>query len=193
MAASILLLNRLRNLTVAKPRSKPFRYGVAILCVAGVASAQAAIFGSSAPWFLYTPAVVLLTLFLGRGPGIAATALSAIGAGMVVVRADEPLLLTPVHWAASIIFVLTTLGLVALVEALRTALLDADRLRDERERAIVVLAEREAFLSSVLGSSTDCIKVLDLDGKLTFMSEGGQRVMEVSDFNAVAGCPWSDF
>ncbi len=25
--------------------------------------------------------------------------------------------------------------------------------------------------------------------KLTFMSEGGKRVMEVSDFNAVAGCP----
>ena len=45
----------------------------------------------------------------------------------------------------------------------------------------------------MLGSSTDCIKVLDLDGKLTFMSEGGQRVMEVSDFNAISGCPWPDF
>ena len=25
------------------------------------------------------------------------------------------------------------------------------------------------------------------------MSEGGQRVMEVSDFNAIRGCPWTDF
>lgn len=25
------------------------------------------------------------------------------------------------------------------------------------------------------------------------MSEGGQRVMEVSDFNAIRGCPWPDF
>lgn len=25
------------------------------------------------------------------------------------------------------------------------------------------------------------------------MSEGGQTVMEVSDFNDVAGCPWPDF
>ncbi len=51
----------------------------------------------------------------------------------------------------------------------------------------------EAFLQSVLASSADCIKVLDLDGKLAFMSEGGQRVMEVSDFNAIRGCPWQDF
>ena len=193
MTASTALLNRLRDITVARPRPKPIRYGAAVLAVSVVALVQAAMLGSSAPWFLYTPAVVLLTLFLGRGPGILATILSAIGAGLVVMRADEPLLLTPVHWGASVIFVLTTLGLVTLVEALRTALLDADRLREERERALVVTAEREAFLSGVLGSSTDCIKVLDLDGKLTFMSEGGKRVMEISDFNAVAGCPWPDF
>ena len=49
------------------------------------------------------------------------------------------------------------------------------------------------FLHSVLASSNDCIKVLDLDAKLVFMSEGGQRVMEVSDFNAIQGCPWPDF
>ena len=49
------------------------------------------------------------------------------------------------------------------------------------------------FLRSVLASSGDCIKVLDLDGRLVFMSEGGQRVMEVSDFNAIRGCPWPDF
>jgi len=49
------------------------------------------------------------------------------------------------------------------------------------------------FLRSVLASSADCIKVLDLDANLVFMSEGGQRVMEVSDFNAIRGCSWPDF
>jgi PAS domain S-box-containing protein len=193
MVASTALLNRLRDLTIARPRPKPIRFGIAILVVAVVALVQTAMFGSSAPWFLYTPAVVLVTLFLGRGSGVLATILSALGAGMVVVKADQPLLLSPVHWGASVIFIVTTLGLVALVEALRTALLDADRLREDREQALVLTAEREAFLSGVLGSSTDCIKVLDLDGKLPFMSEGGQRIMEVSDFNDIAGCPWPDF
>lgn len=49
------------------------------------------------------------------------------------------------------------------------------------------------FMRSVLAASDDCIKVLTLDGALSFMSEGGQRVMEVSDFNAIKGCPWPDF
>ncbi len=61
------------------------------------------------------------------------------------------------------------------------------RLEAERQRA-----EAE-FLRGVLASSADCIKVLDLDARLVFMSEGGQRVMEVSDFNAIKGCPWPDF
>lgn len=50
-----------------------------------------------------------------------------------------------------------------------------------------------AFLRSVLASSGDCIKILDLDAKLIFMSDGGQRVMEVGDFSAIEGCPWPDF
>ena len=41
--------------------------------------------------------------------------------------------------------------------------------------------------------SGDCIKILDLDGRLQFMSEGGKRVMEVADFSVLKGCPWPDF
>lgn len=55
------------------------------------------------------------------------------------------------------------------------------------------LRETRELNTRVLASSNDCIKVLDLDGKLSFMSEGGMRVMEVSDFNAIRGCPWPDF
>jgi len=55
------------------------------------------------------------------------------------------------------------------------------------------LRDTQEFNSRVLASSNDCIKVIGLDGKLAFMSEGGMKVMEVSDFNAVKGCPWPDF
>lgn len=48
-------------------------------------------------------------------------------------------------------------------------------------------------MRSLLAASDDCIKVIALDGTLSFMSEGGQRTMEVSDFNALRGCPWPDF
>ena len=50
-----------------------------------------------------------------------------------------------------------------------------------------------AFLARILAASNDCIKVLDLDARLVFMSEGGKRVMEVEDFEAIRGCPWPDF
>lgn len=62
----------------------------------------------------------------------------------------------------------------------------------EREVAGAQRADSE-FLRSVLASSGDCIKVLDLDAKLMFMSDRGQAVMEVSDFNAIRGCDWTDF
>jgi len=48
-------------------------------------------------------------------------------------------------------------------------------------------------LRGILSGCGDCIKILDLDGRLQFMSEGGKRVMEVDDFEALKGCPWPDF
>lgn len=51
----------------------------------------------------------------------------------------------------------------------------------------------ENFVRAALAASDDCIKIVDLDGGLLFMSEGGQRVMEVDDFEAIKGCPWPDF
>ncbi|MEH3105056.1 MAG: GAF domain-containing protein [Sphingomonas phyllosphaerae] len=63
----------------------------------------------------------------------------------------------------------------------------------ERRRAEKEAKETAAFLSSVLAASTDCIKVVELDGRLSFMTDGGMKVMEISDFNAVRGCLWPNF
>jgi PAS domain S-box-containing protein len=55
------------------------------------------------------------------------------------------------------------------------------------------LAASEEFTRRLLASSDDCIKVLDPEGHLRFMSEGGKRVMEVDDFGKIEGCRWTDF
>ena len=83
-------------------------------------------------------------------------------------------------------------ALSAEIARLRQQLAEAER-RASRSVAEGAHGTEAEFLRSVLASSSDCIKVLDLDGRLVFMSEGGQRVMEVSDFNAIRGCPWPDF
>jgi two-component sensor histidine kinase len=64
-------------------------------------------------------------------------------------------------------------------------------LNSELRAASVV--EHDDLLRGVLAGCGDCIKILDLDGRLQFMSEGGKRVMEVEDFGALKGCPWPDF
>lgn len=62
-----------------------------------------------------------------------------------------------------------------------------------RKQAEIALAESEEFTRRLLASSTDCIKVLDFEARLRFMSEGGMQVMEVDDFSRIAGCRWTDF
>jgi PAS domain S-box-containing protein len=55
------------------------------------------------------------------------------------------------------------------------------------------LEEKEAFLRCIVTSSADCIKVLDLSGKIEWMSDGSLVAMEISVFSDVAGANWPGF
>ena len=55
------------------------------------------------------------------------------------------------------------------------------------------LAGNAAILHGVLAGCGDCIKILDLDGRLQFMSEGCKRIMQVDDLGELGGCPWPEF
>ena len=68
-------------------------------------------------------------------------------------------------------------------------------LRDRTEQRLATEAQRTdaEFLRSVLTSSGDCIKVLDLEGRLLFMNDGGQRIMGITEFATLKGTFWQDF
>ena len=51
----------------------------------------------------------------------------------------------------------------------------------QRKRAERALRESEELKRRIIESSSDCIKVLDLDGNLLFMSSGGQQLLEIDD------------
>src|SRR5580704_15585163 len=68
-----------------------------------------------------------------------------------------------------------------------------DALNRELAAASPELVGSGDLLRGILSGCGDCIKVLDLDGRLQFMSDGGKRVMEVDNFAALRGCPWPDF
>ena len=68
-----------------------------------------------------------------------------------------------------------------------TAIETTRRVQAERE-----LREGEEFKNRIIESTADCIKVLDLEGRLQWISRGGQRALELDDFDAVRGMSWFD-
>jgi PAS domain S-box-containing protein len=63
----------------------------------------------------------------------------------------------------------------------------------ERKRAEDALRESNEFLRSVVESSRDCIKVLDLEGRLQWISAGGQHLMEIEDAKPLLQKSYPDF
>lgn len=62
--------------------------------------------------------------------------------------------------------------------------------------AVEYLRSSGLSLSSVVlalfDQSDDCIKVMDRDGRLTFMNCNGRQAMEVDDFGSISGCNWPE-
>jgi PAS domain S-box-containing protein len=55
------------------------------------------------------------------------------------------------------------------------------------------LRRSEEFNRRILENNKDCIKVIDLEGRLLYMNDGGKKLMEISDFAAVCGNSWVEF
>jgi PAS domain S-box-containing protein len=61
------------------------------------------------------------------------------------------------------------------------------------QQATQSLSKNSEFVWQVLESNHDCIKVIDLEGALLYMNQGGQLVMEIDDFAQVKQAPWLSF
>jgi len=64
-----------------------------------------------------------------------------------------------------------------------TAIKDAER----------ALRQSEDFTNQILRSSADCIKVLDLEGRLLFINDAGTALLEIADLSAVMNKIWTEF
>jgi len=62
-----------------------------------------------------------------------------------------------------------------------------------RKKAEEKLKNSEEFNRQMIESSEDCIKVLDLKGRLLYMSPGGQKLMEIRDIKPYLNKSWIDF
>jgi len=66
--------------------------------------------------------------------------------------------------------------------------------RDITERIQVEerLSASERFNRNIIESSNDCIKLLDLEGRLRYMSEAGQRQLHIDDVEPFLGLPLAE-
>ena len=64
----------------------------------------------------------------------------------------------------------------------------------ERKQAEEALRNSEALKNAIIESSPDCIKLLDLEGNLTYMNKGGQEKLEIKDITVYLNKKnWTDF
>nr|WP_111301041.1 PAS domain-containing protein [Paracoccus saliphilus] len=62
---------------------------------------------------------------------------------------------------------------------------------DSNLHALDLLVGAEAgFAMSVLDSSPDCIKLIEMDGRVSFMNSNGMCAMEIADFADIQDQPW---
>jgi formate hydrogenlyase transcriptional activator len=60
----------------------------------------------------------------------------------------------------------------------------------ERKTAEKALRDAEEFQRRLIACSRDCIKILDLEGRLLWMNEGGMQALEICDFGPFVNRSW---
>jgi formate hydrogenlyase transcriptional activator len=62
-----------------------------------------------------------------------------------------------------------------------------------RKQAEQALRDAEEFKSRLIACSQDCIKMLDLEGRLLWMNEGGMQALEICDLGPFVNTSWIQF
>jgi formate hydrogenlyase transcriptional activator len=78
-------------------------------------------------------------------------------------------------------------------EELRRARAQMDQLAKEHQLASESLRASEEFKNRLIASSRDCIKTLDLEGRVLFMNEAGMQALELCDSDLLQNNSWIDF
>src|SRR5574340_1517533 len=69
----------------------------------------------------------------------------------------------------------------------------ADPEKEPLKSVLESLRESEEFKTRLIEGSRDCIKILDLDGRLLSMNAGGMAALEICDVRPIVGTSWIEF
>jgi signal transduction histidine kinase len=98
------------------------------------------------------------------------------------------------HFTGEDVRALTSLAEFAGATLAAQYINDALRARTRQlEQSQRTLQSHQDFAEQVVESSGDCIKVLDLDGRLLSMNTPGMKLMEIDDFSTCQNLVWMEF
>lgn len=78
------------------------------------------------------------------------------------------------------------------IATLNAALEQRQREMERRRQVEEKLRQTEALAESIVESSVDCVKVLDLEGRLLYLNSPGCQAMEIGRMEEIVGRRWSE-
>jgi formate hydrogenlyase transcriptional activator len=93
----------------------------------------------------------------------------------------------------SLIWVRNNVSLVPGTESMQRFIMALSEDITERKQAEEALRDAEEFQRRLIACSDDCIKVLDLEGGLLSINEGGMQALEICDLAPLLNTSWIDF
>lgn len=126
--------------------SSAARYGLAVIAVVVMTLVRLVAPLDTAPFLLYLPVIFLGTLALGWGPGLVAVIVSDLLAAQFFLKDGNSLSLTTPQIIALLEYLVVGGAMVAICEALRSAIIDNERtLMDlQQSQAALLVAKDEA-------------------------------------------------
>src|SRR5277367_91842 len=70
---------------------------------------------------------------------------------------------------------------------------ELEQMAAEQQLASESLRASEEFKSRLITCSRDCIKILDLEGRILFMNQAGMQALEICDADLSPHSSWIDF
>ncbi|MBD2534066.1 PAS domain S-box protein [Nostoc flagelliforme FACHB-838] len=90
-------------------------------------------------------------------------------------------------------FTAAALQSIALRQTAQQAPRWEQEIRRQQKQAQTSLRQSEAFNQQILDSSDDCIKVLDLSGRLLYMNQRGQALIGIQEMTPFLNASWVEF
>ncbi|MEP1075212.1 PAS domain S-box protein [Leptolyngbya sp. PL-A3] len=90
-------------------------------------------------------------------------------------------------------FTATALQSIHLRQTAEHALQREQEIHTQQQQAETSLRQSEAFNQQILDSSDDCIKVLDLSGRLLYMNQRGQALIGIQEMAPFLNTAWVEF